>query len=268
MLDQATADLSLLKEGPRPEEIEAAQNRLVAAQANRDLAKRELSRSNELYAAKAVSKSDYDRANEEFAAASASVQIQLNELAILQAGSRRQEIEKAEARQENASLSWELAKQGNRAEDVAQAVASRDAARAALDAIELQKAELTITSPTNGFVDSLDLQPGNLVGPNAPVMTILSLRNMWVRAYVPQRFLQLKLGQKLKVRVDAYPDEEFSGTVTFISNQAEFTPGNVQTPDDRAKLVYRVRVTIDDKRDLLRSGMTADVRLDTPSQQR
>ncbi len=97
MLDQATADLSLLKEGPRPEEIEAAQNRLVAAQANRDLAKRELSRSNELYEAKAVSKSDYDRANEEFAAASASVQIQLNELAILQAGSRRQEIEKAEA---------------------------------------------------------------------------------------------------------------------------------------------------------------------------
>ncbi len=258
-LDQADAELSLLREGPRLEEIEAAQNRVVAAEAVRDLATRERDRSSELYRSNAISKSEYDQAHERFAEASANLQIRQNELAILQAGARAQEIANSAAKKEEARLSWELAKQGFRAEEIAQAVAARDSAQAALAALVRQKAELTIVAPTDGYVDSLDLQPGDLVAPNAPVMTILSMRSLWVRAYVPQRLMQLRLGQVCQVTVDAYPDRTYQGKVTFISNQAEFTPGNVQTPDDRAKQVYRIRVTINDAQHVLRPGMTADV---------
>lgn len=260
--DLATAEQSLIAEGPRPEEIEAAENRLVAAKAVLNLARQERDRGNELYTNKAISKSEHDRVNEAFTEASANVQIRENELAILKAGSRKQELDQAIARQTQARLTWELAKQGYRKEEVAQAVAARDAASAALDAINQQQNELTLSSPADGYVDSLDLQPGDLVGPNAPVMTILSLQTVWVRAYVPQRFMQLRLGQRMKVQVDAFPNQTLDGTITFISNQAEFTPGNVQTPDDRAKLVYRIRVTIDDKERLLRPGMTANVSLE------
>ena len=112
--------------------------------------------------------------------------------------------------------------------------------------------------------DAFDLQPGDLVGPNAPVITVLSNKDLWVRAYVPQKFLQLKLGQSVRLTVDSAPDQSFTGEVTFISTQAEFIPGNVQTSDDRATQVYRVRVSVENSNELLHPGMTVDLWLDDP----
>ena len=94
---------------------------------------------------------------------------------------------------------------------------------------------------------------------------MISTEKLWVRAYVPQRFLQLQVNQKLTVTIDSLPNEDFTGDVTFISRQAEFTPSNVQTPDDRARQVYRIRVMLQ-KDDRLRPGMTANVWLDSVSQ--
>jgi multidrug resistance efflux pump len=260
--DRATAELELVKAGPRAEEIAAAKSRLAAATAEQKLAQSECDRIADLYQAKAVPKSEFDRANERQDAAVAQLDVRKNELKILEAGAREQEIAIAAAQAEDARQGWELAKLGSRDEQIEQATAARDAAQAAVDAIRIQEKELTINAPVNGYVDALDLQPGDLVAPNAPVMTVLSLDEVWVRAYVPQRFLQLKLGQELRVRVDSVPDREFTGKVTFISHQAEFTPSNVQTPDDRAKQVYRVRVSLDAD-DELRPGMTANVWLDS-----
>ena len=192
------------------------------------------------------------------------MQVRKNELKILKDGAREQEIAIGAAKVEDLRLAWELAKKGFRAEDIEQADAARAAATAALDAIRVQQKELTILAPIDGIIDSLNLQPGDLVGPNAPVMTMLSSQNLWVRAYVPQRFLQLRVGQNLRVTADSYPGEDFQGKVTFISHQAEFTPSNVQTPDDRAKQVYRIRVTLSNVDGKLRPGMTANVWLDTP----
>lgn len=94
---------------------------------------------------------------------------------------------------------------------------------------------------------------------------MISTEKLWVRAYVPQRFLQLQVNQKLTVTIDSLPNEDFTGDVTFISRQAEFTPSNVQTPDDRARQVCRIRVMLQ-KDDRLRPGMTANVWLDSVSQ--
>jgi multidrug efflux pump subunit AcrA (membrane-fusion protein) len=92
-------------------------------------------------------------------------------------------------------------------------------------------------------------------------LTVTSRHQLWVRAYVPQRFLQLRLGQKLRVTVDSIAGQEFQGEVSFIASQAEFTPSNVQTSDDRAALSDRV--SISDNREELRPGMTANVWLPT-----
>ncbi len=188
-----------------------------------------------------------------------------SELAILNTGSREQEIQIAQAEAENLRLAWEIAKQGFRIEEIEQARAARDAANAALAAIQKQKSELTLTAPAAGTVDSLDLQPGDIVAPNAPVMTLLSKNDLRIRAYIPQRLMQVQIGKKLRVTIDSLPDQDFEGVVTFISQQAEFTPSNVQTPDDRAKQVYRIRVTLQDPQGQLRPGMTANVWLESDS---
>ncbi len=263
--DQAVSQLDLTEAGPRPEEISAAENRLRSAIAIEQLADLENNRITELYQRNAVSKSEFDIANEKLAVAKASVSVHKDELEILRSGAREQEIEISKAKVEDLRLAWELAQKGFRAEEIEQATAARDAATGALNALRKQKQELTIVAPAEGTIDSLDLQPGDIVGPNAPVLTMLSTERLWVRAYVPQRFLQLQVGQSLTVTLDSFPRENFSGEVTFISRQAEFTPSNVQTPDDRARQVYRIRATLlqDDR---LRPGMTANVWLESASQ--
>lgn len=262
--EQAKSELSLKKEGPRAEEIAAAEDRVNAANSELQLAEREFERIAGLFQTDAISKSEFDQADEKLKVARANANVRNNELRILQAGSRQQEIQIAEAHAEDLRLAWELAKQGFRSEEIEQATAARNAAAAALQVIRRQQQELTLTAPSDGVIDAIDLQPGDLVAPNAPVITMLSQGDLWVRAYVPQRFLQLQIGQRLRVTVDSFPNEKFFGIVTFISNQAEFTPSNVQTPDDRAKQVYRIRVSL---RGIskVRSGMTANVWLDRTS---
>ena len=132
-----------------------------------------------------------------------------------------------------------------------------EAAEAAMTAIQAQIQELEIVAPMDGVVESLELQPGDLTSPGGPVMSMMESEELWVRAYLPER-LHLELGQMVPVTVDAFSDE-FTGEVTFISRQAEFTPSNVQTPEERSKQVFRIKVTIRDGRDRLRPGMSADV---------
>ena len=95
--------------------------------------------------------------------------------------------------------------------------------------IRAQIEELKIVAPVGGVIESLELQPGDLAAPGRPVMSMTESEELWVRAYLPER-LQLELGQKLPVTVDAFSDE-FQGEVTFIARQAEFTPSNIQTPE-------------------------------------
>ncbi len=266
--DQATAELDLLRAGPRVEQIATAESRLEAALSERRLAELDQERIERLYATNSVSKSDQDRATERLAAAKANVEVRVNELQILKSGAREQEIQSAVAHSDEARLAWELARKGFRVEDINVAIAARDAAQAALDAMGQQRKELTILAYGTGYVDAFDLQPGDLVGPNAPVITVLSNDELWVRAYVPQKYLQLALGQTVRVTVDSSPGQSFMGDITFISSHAEFIPGNVQTSEDRATQVYRVRVKVKNEGGLLHPGMTVDLWLDKPGDPR
>lgn len=264
-LAQLEAKHALLVAGPRAEEIAAAENRLQASLAEQILARQEYERMSDLVESRSVSRSDFDAADQSLKRANANVAVRENELAILKAGAREQELARSAAEVEEARQALQIARQGYRAEDIESAAAASDAAKARLEVIRRQLQELVIESPVAGTVDALDLQPGDLVPPNAPVMTLLSQDTLFVRAYVPQPYLQASSGKKVKLTVDALPGEDFFGEIVFYSRQAEFTPGNVQTSDERARQVYRIRIALPrDSR--LRPGMTANVWLGEPGQ--
>lgn len=259
---QAVAMLDRLKTGPRPQEITAARARLAQAEAELRLANRNLTRVQSMAQRDAATEQEIDRAVEALTVAENQTRVRQLELELLELGTREEEIREAEARVEEARQAMLLAEEGYRPEEVDQAKSARDAAAADLAAIERRLDELEINSPVDGVVESLDLEPGDVVGAGAPVLSVLDTSQYWVRAYVPQRRMDLKVGHKVRVTVDSFPDRDFEAELSYVARQAEFTPSNVQTPEDRAKLVYRIKATLLAPTEGLRPGVTADVWLD------
>lgn len=261
-VDQLAARLEKLKNGPRPQEIEAARADLHLAQATLQLAQEAFDRTKRLFEQNAASQDQYDRAGKELRVGQALVTARSEQLKLLEAGTRPEEIAEAEAQLREAEQAALLAESGYRPEEIAAAYAAMQSAEAALRAVQEQLRELTIVSPLDGVVEAVELQPGDLVGANAPVISLLDPQSLWVRAYVPEDRLYIERGQRVKVTVDSFPDREFSGEITFVAREAEFTPSNVQTPEERSKQVFRIKVTIRDGAEHLRPGMAADVWLE------
>lgn len=260
-VDGLTATLAKLIAGPREEEIAAANSRLELSKAQLDRAHRSNDRLQSLYKRdpNSVSREDLDRAIEEMKVAEATQRVRQEELQLLKHGTREEEKAEARARLEQAKQALQMATKGYREEEIAEAAAAVTAAEATVAAAEIQLKELEITSGINGTVEALELRPGDLVAPGGPVLSILDNNRMWVRAYLPENRLDVKLGDKLPVTVDSFPNDKFEGTVTFVSTQAEFTPRNVQTAEERSKQVFRIKVEIQDPDKKLRAGMAADI---------
>ena len=266
-LDQLQARLDLLRAGPRPQEIEAGRGRLTLADAEKKLAEQAFQRLSKLIRENAASQQELDNSREALEAASANVLVRQQELELQEAGTREEELREAAARVEESRQAWQLMQHGYRSEEIEQAKAARDSAQAALDAIRRQKEELLIKSPIDGTIEALELQPGDMVAPGAPVLSMLDQNHLWVRAYIPENRVAVHVGQRVRLTIDSYPDEIVDGTISFVARQAEFTPSNVQTPEERSKQVFRIKVAIKNPRDLLRPGMMADVWLDQLGEQ-
>lgn len=257
--EQWQAKLRLLEAGPRMEDIETARSRLRAAELELALLSRNHERALALREGRTIVEAEYDRVREAWEIGSANLRVRQNELAVLEAGSRPEEIEQAQANAEEARLAWELAQQGYRTEEVDQAIAARDAAAAAVEVVRVHQRELQVLAPSDGIIDSLRIYAGDLVAANAPILTVSSTQRVSIRAYVSQEMLRVGVGQQVRVTVDAFPDRTFSGELSFVANQAEFTPSNVQTSDERARQMYRIRVVLRGDVDQLKPGMTANV---------
>lgn len=257
--DQLAARLDKLQHGPRAQEIAVGEAQLSLAEAESNLAQLQYDRAKSLLERNAITREEMDRVSSELKKTSAQVQIRREELAQLNEGTRAEEIAEAQAQLDEADQAWKLRVKGSRVEEIAQAKASMEAAQAMLRTLDRQIEELTIKAPLDGIVEAVELHPGDLVGANAPVISLLDPRSLWVRAYVPENHLDLHVGQKVQVSVDSYPDKRFAGHISFVARQAEFTPSNIQTPEERSKQVFRIKVVIDEGRDLLRPGMSADV---------
>jgi RND family efflux transporter MFP subunit len=132
-------------------------------------------------------------------------------------------------------------------------------ARAQLADIDAQLAELQINAPTDSVLEVLSVKVGDVLPANREVATLLLPQHLWVRVFVPEPWLGLiKVGDPVRVRVDSFPGKDFAGTVEQINRQAEFTPRNVQTVEDRVRQVFGVKVRLPNNDDRLRAGVAAD----------
>ncbi len=260
--DQLAARLERLVNGPRPQEIAVGQGQVDLAEAEIQLAQLQFDRTKALLDRNATTRDEMDRVSSVLKKARAQLNVRREELSQLKEGSRKEDIAEAKAQLAEADQAWKLQVGGSRVEDIAQAKASMESAQAALSTIDRQIDELTVKAPGDGVIEAVDLQPGDLVAANAPVISIMDTRNLWVRAYVPENRLRYQVGQKVRVSVDSFPAKRFAGHISFIARQAEFTPSNIQTPEERSKQVFRIKVVLDEGLDQLRPGMSADVWLE------
>lgn len=257
--DQLAATVDKLVNGPRTEDIAAAQAQLELSDAELKLATVKHKRTETLLARQAATPADMDQATSELRVAQSTVRVRTEELTKLEKGTRPEELAEARAQLEEANQAWQLRKNGYRAQEVAGAKAAVTAAEASLRAIDRQIEELTIRSTVDGIVDAVELRPGDLVGANVAAISLIDESRLWVRAYIPENHLNLQIGQKVSISTDSSPAVHFPGHISYVSRQGEFTPGNVQTPEERSKQVFRIKVMLDGGRDQLRPGMTADV---------
>jgi HlyD family secretion protein len=133
-------------------------------------------------------------------------------------------------------------------------------ARAQLADIDAQLAEMEVKAPTDSILEVLTVKVGDVLPANREVATLLLPLHLWVRVYVPEPWLGLiKVGDEVRVRVDSFPNVDFPGTVEQVNRQAEFTPRNVQTVEDRIRQVFGVKIRLPSNDERLRAGMAADV---------
>ena len=131
--------------------------------------------------------------------------------------------------------------------------------RAQLAEIDAELAELNVVAPNDCVLEVLNVKVGDVLAPNQEVATLILPQHLWVRVYVPETWLgSIKLGDAVRVRVDSFPSEDFSGTIEQINRQAEFTPRNVQTVEERVRQVFGVKIRLENREDKLRAGMSAD----------
>lgn len=247
--DAAAAQLQLVRAGARVEDIRQAQAQtesaradILAAEAEAKAADEDLQRFEGLLAANAGSRKQRDDAAARAAVAKARVSAARERaraageaVARLRAGSRREEIAAAEAR-----------------------VQGLEAQIAALDK---NLADAVVKAPLGGVVTTKLVDPGEIVPPRAPVAIISDLDRAWANIYVDEPLVaSLKLGGGATITTDG--GHRLPGTITYISPRAEFTPRNVQTAEERSKLVYRIKVTVDNKDGILKPGMPVEASLD------
>jgi len=237
-LAAARAGLAELKAGARTEELAQAREAARAATERYADAQRDFQRVERLLQGGAVSQEAYDKAK----------------LALDVATSQR----------DQAAQQLSLVETGPRPERIAAQRAAVAQGEAAVRQVEAALANAVITAPFDAVVTIRDREPGETAGAGAPVLTLMNLNDRWVRIYIREdRIGAVQVGQEASITADTYPDKQYRGTVSFISSQAEFTPRNVQTAEERVKLVYAVKVRImGDPANQLKPGMPADVRLE------
>ena len=231
------ARLAELERGYRPEEIAQVQAALRAAERRFADAERDRTRSRNLFDGGAISQQSLDGAETAYAVAEADRDRLREQARLFQEGPRQEQIAAQRA-------------------VVAQAVATVEQAEAFLAFAE-------ITAPFAGTISRRLREPGEVVSPGLPVLTLINPGDRWIRIYIREDELgRVSLGQAASIRIDTFPDRTYQGQVSFIASEAEFTPRNVQTAEERVKLVYRVKVRVvaDSALDL-KPGLSADVEL-------
>ena len=234
VLQQAKAKYNLLKKGARKEDMKQSEEALKQAQINLELAEKDKKRMSNLYESKSITEKQYEDA------------IARYQIALAKFNSAEQHYKKM--------------KNFARPEELQQAEANLNRVIAGLDLIKKNIRDCYVTSPSNGFIVKKFVEKGETVGAMSSVFQVADLETVELVIYIPETKLgMVKLGQDAEITTDTDPDKTYEGKISFISPEAEFTPKNIQTKEERTKLVFKVKIKIDNTDFELKDGMPADV---------
>lgn len=231
-LAQAQAQRDLMLAGSRDEDIQRARAQVREAKASADAAATDARRMELLLAQNSTTLKQRDDAVtslERTTAILAAAEQQLNRLV-----------------------------KGNRQEEIRATQAAVELAQARVGQAEKALSDCTVKATATGTITTKIVEQGEMVMAGTPLATLSELNEVWLSLYLPEtRLPTVKLGQKASIKVDGDPLRH-EGVITFISSEAEFTPRNVQTPDERTKLVYRIKITLPNPNHIFKPGMPAD----------
>jgi HlyD family secretion protein len=235
-VELADAQLQLLLNGSREEDIKQAVEGVKQAKTNLESAELDKNRIEELFKNKSVSQKQMDDIQTRYKVALAQFK--------------------------SADEIYKKLKRGARIEDINAAKARKLQSESQLELIRKQINDSYILSPAEGVISHKVFEMGEPVLPGSSLFTISDLNKVYLMIYVNEENLgKVKYGQKAEIRIDSHPEKVFEGKVTYISSNAEFTPKNIQTKEDRTKLVFGVKVEINNPEKILKPGMPADAAL-------
>ena len=230
------SNLALTLAGTREQEVKAAQQAMIDAQADLEQKKLDSARAQSLFAKDEVTAQERD----------------LTATA----------VKRSEAVFKEAQQRYNEAVEGNRKEEIAIARANLNQASANLGLSQVNLDYTILRAPSTGVITVRQAELGEVVAPGSPVVTLADLDHIWLRAYIAETDLgSIHWGQEATVTTDTYPGKQYHGRISFISSNAEFTPKSVQTNKERVTLVYRIKIDIDNPNHELKPGMPADTRI-------
>jgi membrane fusion protein YbhG len=245
-MDEATvrtreAELELALAGSRVQEIKAAKQTVVDAQADLELKRAELRRRQALLAEQGVSREDLETATTQ--------------------------LKRAQATYERAKQTYDQIVEGTRKEEIAVQRANLQLAREALQMSRVKLSYTILSAPISGVVLVRQAELGEVMSPGTPVVSIADVDHLWLRGYINETDLgRVRWDQSATVHTDTYPGKAYKGRVSFISSQAEFTPKSVETHKERVTLVYRIKIDLENPNHELKPGMPAEAVIGVPSQ--
>jgi HlyD family secretion protein len=261
-VQRAQAALDKLLTGARPEEIKASDAQVRTADAQLERVKSEYARAVRLYESGVISERDLVAAKTTFDSAVSQQDGFSEQKKLVVEGPRKEDIAQARAALMQAKERYALVKEGPRKQAIVQARARVAQAESALSLAGTRLGYAELKSPMGGIVVAKNTEPGEYVSPGTPIVTIGNLNNVFLRAYIDETDLgRVKTGQKVCVSEDTHPGEKHEGRISFIAPEAEFTPKNVQTTQERVKLVYRIKIAISNSNAELKPGMPADAEI-------
>jgi len=263
-LAQAQAKLDELLAGSRPQEIQQAQSAVADAKAWNDQAKSDWERAQTLFSREDISRSQYDQARAKLDSTAAQLRQAQDKLGLVQEGPRKEEIAGARAQVARSQAAVQTAEANRielrrKQEELAARRSEIDRTRAQVGMTQTQIADSTIFAPIDGVVLVKSAEAGEVIAAGTTIVSLGDIAHPWLRAYINETDLgRIKLGGKVQLSTDSFKGKTYEGRISFISSEAEFTPKQIQTKEERVKLVYRIKIDVDNPHQELKNNMPVD----------
>jgi HlyD family secretion protein len=266
-LRASEARLAALVAGSRPQEIQESRAAVADAKAQHDQAQADWDRAQDLFKNDDISKQQYDQYRMRLDSTGAVLRQSDERLALVVEGPRKEDIDAARADVERAQAALQASEANQfelkrREQDVMAHRADVSRARAQVAITDTQINDTVVTAPIDGVVLVKSAEVGEVLAAGTTVVTIGDIDHPWLRAYINETDLgRVKHDQSAMLTTDSYPGKTYPGRISFIASEAEFTPKQIQTHEERVKLVYRIKIDVDNRSHDLKSNMPVDAEI-------